>query len=182
LQALRRLGPVVGRRVLVTGASGGVGRFAVQLAARAGAHVIAAVGSAARGAGLTDLGAAEVVVGLADVTEPVFGVLDNVGGQLLAEAFSLVADGGSAQSIGMASNQPTTIDFEAERQIPGHRRLEPFTVRTPFAPDLAYLVELLADGEIDPQIGLRTSWTDVSEAAEALLDRRVAGKAVLDVD
>jgi NADPH:quinone reductase len=182
LQALRRLGPVVGRRVLVTGASGGVGRFAVQLAARAGAHVIAAVGSAARGAGLTDLGAAEVVVGLANVTEPVFGVLDNVGGQLLAEAFSLVADGGSAQSIGMASNQPTTIDFEAERQIPGHRRLEPFTVRTPFAPDLAYLVNLLADGEIDPQIGLRTSWTDVSEAAEALLDRRVAGKAVLDVD
>ena len=182
LQALRRLGPVVGRRVLVTGASGGVGRFAVQLAARAGAHVIAAVGSAARGAGLADLGAAEVVVGLADVTEPVFGVLDNVGGQLLAEAFSLVADGGSAQSIGMASNQPTTIDFEAQRQIPGHRRLEPFTVRTPFAPDLAYLVELLADGEIDPQIGLRTSWTDVSEAAEALLDRRVAGKAVLDVD
>ena len=182
LQALRRLGPVVGRRVLVTGASGGVGRFAVQLAARAGAHVIAAVGSAARGAGLTDLGAAEVVVGLANVTEPVFGVLDNVGGQLLAEAFSLVADGGSAQSIGMASNQPTTIDFEAQRQIPGHRRLEPFTVRTPFAPDLAYLVNLLADGEIDPQIGLRTSWTDVSEAAEALLDRRVAGKAVLDVD
>jgi NADPH:quinone reductase len=33
LQALRALGPVVGRRVLITGASGGVGRFAVQLAA-----------------------------------------------------------------------------------------------------------------------------------------------------
>jgi NADPH:quinone reductase len=182
LQALRRLGPVVGRRVLVTGASGGVGRFAVQLAARAGAHVIAAVGSAARGEGLTELGAARVAVGLADVTEPVFGVLDNVGGQLLADAFRLVDDGGSAQSIGMASNQPTTIDFEAERQFGVHKRLEPFTVRTPFAPDLAYLVELLAEGEIDPQIGLRTSWDDVSEAAEALVERRVPGKAVLDVD
>jgi NADPH2:quinone reductase len=182
LQALRRLGPVVGRRVLITGASGGVGRFAVQLAARAGAHVIATVGSEARGAGLRELGAAEVVVGLADVTEPVFGVLDNVGGQLLAEAFSLVADGGSAQSIGMASDQPTTIDFEAERQFGVQKRLEPFTVRTPFRPDLGYLVELLAAGEIDPQIGLRTSWTEVSEAAEALLDRRVAGKAVLDVE
>jgi NADPH:quinone reductase-like Zn-dependent oxidoreductase len=181
LQALRRLGPVVGRRVLITGASGGVGRFAVQLAARAGAHVIAAVGTAARGAGLTELGAAEVVVGLADVTEPVFGVLDNVGGQLLADAFRLVDDGGSAQSIGMASNQPTTIDFEAERQFGVHKRLEPFTVRTPFAPDLNYLVELLAAGEIDPQIGLRTSWDEVADAAEALLDRRVAGKAVLDV-
>ena len=182
LQALRRLGPVVGRRVLITGASGGVGRFAVQLAARAGAHVIATVGSEARGAGLRELGAAEVVVGLADVSEPVFGVLDNVGGQLLAEAFSLVADGGSAQSIGMASNQPTTIDFEAERQFGVQKSLEPFTVRTPFRPDLGYLVELLAAGEIDPQIGLRTSWTEVSKAAEALLDRRVAGKAVLDVE
>jgi len=181
LQSLRALGSVVGRRVLITGASGGVGRFAVQLAARAGAHVIAAVGSTARGAGLKALGATEVVVGLADVAEPVSGVLDNVGGPLLAEAFSLLADGGSLQSIGMASNQPSTIDFEVERRSGVRKRLEPFTVRTPFGPDLAYLVELLAAGELDPQIGLRTSWNDVSEAAEALLDRRVAGKAVLDV-
>ena len=181
LQSLRALGPVVGRRVLITGASGGVGRFAVQLAARAGAHVIAAVGSTARGAGLKALGATEVVVGLADVAEPVSGVLDNVGGPLLAEAFSLLADGGSLQSIGMASNQPSTIDFEIERRSGVRKRLEPFTVRTPFDRDLTYLVELLAAGELDPQIGLRTSWNDVSEAAEALRDRRVAGKAVLDV-
>jgi len=36
-------------------------------------------------------------------------------------------------------------------------------------------------GEIDPQVGLRVSWENVSDAAEALLSRRVVGKAVLDV-
>jgi NADPH2:quinone reductase len=181
VQALRALGPVVGRRVLITGASGGVGRYAVQLAARAGAHVIAAVGSPARGEGLTELGADEVVVGLAGLIEPVFGVLDNVGGRLLAEAFSLVGDGGSVQSIGMASNEPTTIDFEKERRTGSRKRLESFMVRTPFRADLEYLLALVADGELDPQIGLRDSWDNVSEAAEALLNRQVAGKAVLKV-
>jgi len=179
LQAVRALGAVLGKRVLITGASGGVGRYAVQLAARAGAHVIAAVGSAARGAGLTELGAQEVVVGLDEVSEPVFGVLDNVGGALLAQAFSLVGDGGSVQSIGMASGQPTTIDFEEQRRLGARKRLEPFTVTAPFADDLRYLLTLLADGELDPQIGLRDDWTNVSAAAKALLDRTVAGKAVL---
>ncbi|MDH6194785.1 NADPH2:quinone reductase [Mycobacterium frederiksbergense] len=181
LQALRALDSVVGRRVLITGASGGVGRFAVQLAARAGAHVVAAVGSAERGEGLEELGAAEVVVGLGAVTEPVFGVLDNVGGKLLAQAFSLVSDGGSVQSIGMASNEPTTINFEEERRTGNRKRLEPFTVRAPFRADLDYLLTLLADGELDPQIGLRDSWANISDAAQALLGRTVAGKAVLRV-
>jgi NADPH:quinone reductase-like Zn-dependent oxidoreductase len=181
LQAIRALGPVVGRRVLITGASGGVGRFAVQLAARAGAHVIAAVGSAARAEGLRELGADEVVVGLDDISAPLFGVLDNVGGPLLAQAFSLLGDGGSLQSIGMASGEPTTIDFEAERRAGVRKRLEPFNVQAPLRPDLEHLVELLARGELDPQIGLQDSWDNIAGAAEALLNRQVAGKAVLDV-
>ena len=79
LRVVRRLGSLLGRRVLVTGASGGVGRYAVQLAALAGAHVVAQVGSVERGAGLPELGAAEVVTDLAGVA-PVDGVVDNVGG------------------------------------------------------------------------------------------------------
>ena len=182
LRALRRLGPVVGQRVLVTGASGGVGRFAVQLAARAGAHVIAAVGSPARGEGLPALGANEVVTALGELGEPVFGVLENVGGPLLAEAFSHTGTGGRVVSIGQASQQPTTIDFEAQRQLGRDRHIEPFTVGAGFGPDLAYLAGLLATGDLDPQIGWRGSWRQAGVAAAALLGRQVRGKAVLDLD
>ena len=97
LRAVRQLGSLMGRRVVITGASGGVGRFAVQLAAQAGAHVIAAVGSPERGRGLDALGAAEVVVGLHEITDPVFGALDNVGGRTLAEVYGLLEPGGCVQ-------------------------------------------------------------------------------------
>jgi len=109
LRALRAAGAVLGKRVLVTGASGGVGRFAVQLAAQAGAHVIASVGSAARGEGLAKAGADEVLVGLDGVNQPVDVVLDNVGGAQLVTAWELLAPGGSLQSIGWASGEPAVF-------------------------------------------------------------------------
>lgn len=181
LQAVRRLGSLLGRRVLVTGASGGVGRLAVQLAARAGAHVIASVGRPERAAGLPELGAAEILVGTAKPADPVFGVLDNVGGRLLSEAFGRLQAGGLALSIGWASREPTVIDFEEERLTGVPKRLEPFMVSGPFGPDIAYLLQLLENGELDPQIGWRGPWTQVDEAVDALLERRVPGKAVLDL-
>ena len=181
LRAVRRLGSVVGRRVLITGASGGVGRFAVQLAARAGAHVVAAVGSPERGEGLAQLGASEVVVGLSDLTEPVNAAVDNVGGQMLAEVLARLAPGGCVLSVGMASLQPTTIDFEQMRMRAGGSRIEAFAVGSGFGADLAYLVSLLGASELDPQIGWRGSWDRAGEAADALIGRRVRGKAILEV-
>ena len=181
LRAVRRLGPLLGRRIVITGASGGVGRFAVQLAARAGASVVAVVGSPERGAGLTELGAAEVIVGVDGLTGPFAGVIDNVGGRLLADVYSVLAPDALLLSVGMASLEPTTIDFEAARIRAGGSRIEAFTVGDRFGEDLAYLVALLAAGELDPQVGWRASWDRASEAAELLLSRRVRGKAVLEV-
>ncbi len=181
LRALRRLGSLVGRRVLITGASGGVGRFAVQLAARAGAHVVASVGRPERGEGLAALGAAEVVVGLDRISEPVFGALDNVGGATLAKAYELLAPGGCVQSVGMASLEPTMIDFERARLRGGGSRIEAFTVGPRFGPDLAFLVGLVAAGQLDPQVDWRGPWEKVADAVVALLGRKVRGKAVLEV-
>ena len=180
LRALRRLGSVVGRRVLITGASGGVGRFAVQLAARAGAHVVAVVGSAERGAGLDRLGAAEVAVGLDDVAEPVHAAIEHVGGQMLAGVYALLRPGGLALSVGMASLEPTTIDFEAARMRTAGSSIEAFSVGPGFGADLPYLISLLEAGELDPQVGWRGSWDRAEEAAAALIGRRVRGKAVLE--
>jgi NADPH:quinone reductase len=183
LRAVRRFGSLLGRRVLVTGASGGVGRYAVQLAALAGAEVVAHVGSVGRGAGLGDLSAAEVVTDLAGVA-PVHGVVENVGGPLLGAALALVAEDGVALSVGQASGQPTTIDFEAERRRGCRRRVEVFGVGAGYAgfgADIEELLGLVAAGRLDPQIGWRGSWERAAEAADALHGRRVAGKAVVEI-
>ncbi|RJL26644.1 zinc-binding dehydrogenase [Bailinhaonella thermotolerans] len=178
LQALRALGSVVGRRVLITGASGGVGRFAVQLAARAGAHVIASVGGEKRGEGLRELGADEVVIGLEGVTEPVYGVLDNVGGPQLADVIGLLEEGGAIEWIGTAAGGAAPL---AQAQRDRRWRLSNFHVHMPIGGDLAHLVALVESGALDAQVDWRTPWDRAPEAAEALLSRRIRGKAVLDV-
>jgi NADPH:quinone reductase-like Zn-dependent oxidoreductase len=130
---------------------------------------------------LSELDAAEVAVGVGGLTGPFDGALDNVGGQMLADVYGLLAPGAPALSVGMASLEPTTIDFEAARIRAGGSRIEAFSVGDRFGEDLAYLVGLLAAGQLDPQVGWRGSWERASEAAGLLLGRRVRGKAVLEV-
>ena len=178
LRALLRSGALLGRRVLVTGASGGVGRFAVQLAALGGAHVIASVGSEARGDGLHELGADEVVVGLEGVTAPLHVVLDNVGGPQLVAIWSLLGEGGVIQCIGRASQQDAAFP-----SLSGMKRtIEAFTKGPHSGEDIAYLLDLMRRGTLQVDIGWRGSWSRIGEAASALFGRQVAGKAVLDVD
>ena len=79
-----RLGPaILGRRILITGASGGVGRFAIQLANLGGAEVTALVGSdSSRAAGLRQLGADEVVTDLAQLSGRYDLILEDVAGKI----------------------------------------------------------------------------------------------------
>lgn len=176
LRALRRSGTLLGRRVVVTGASGGVGRFAVQLAARAGAHVIAV---SRRGAGLAERGAHEVVTSL-DGISPVDVVLDTVGGSQLVRAWELVRPGGVVQSVGWTSGEPAI--FPPYATVGPAKSLSSFQVGTGFGPDMRYLLDLVVDGSLTVDIGWRGSWRKFDEATEALLSRSLAGKAVLDID
>ncbi|WP_281196320.1 zinc-binding dehydrogenase [Microtetraspora malaysiensis] len=163
-------------------AAGGVGRFAVQLAALGGAHVIASVGSPARAGGLAELGAHEVVVGLEGVDRPVDLILDSVGGPQLAAAWELLAPGGGVQNIGWASDEPAVFAPYSLFSVGPAKTMSTFGDIHEVGPDLATLLAFVAAGRLSPEVDWRGSWERVTEAAHALLDRRVAGKAVLDVE
>jgi NADPH:quinone reductase-like Zn-dependent oxidoreductase len=185
LRALEVAGFVLEKRVLVTGASGGVGRFAIQLAKLAGAHV---TGIARRTEGLTELGADEVRPEI-DMDGPVYdAVIDGVGGPVLGSAIRRVAPGGTIVSF--ASTIPEPVSYPARElfaRAPGARLYglyifaELAHTRSGSA-DLRRLADLVAEGRLDPQIDLTLSWHEVGSAIAALLDRRVNGKAVLRVD
>jgi NADPH2:quinone reductase len=186
LRTLRHGGALVGRRVLITGAAGGVGTLAVQIAAQSGAHVTAVVGSPERAAGLQELGANEVVEGIDNAQGRFALVLESGGGASLATAIKLVEPNGTVVVYGNSSNQPTMISF-ADFRGAANARVQSFSYFTSeaedrFAPDLALLVSLIADGSLKPEIGVEQSWRDILDVANQLRDRRVSGKAVLWVD
>lgn len=191
LRLLRAGGELLARRVLVTGAAGGVGRFAVELAARGGAQVTGVTRNADRAAGLTDLGAGEVVHDVEGTSGPFDVVLESVGGASLSAVVGrgtarLVAPRGVVLVFGNSSGESSTIDFRDFAGL-GGARIEIFRVyesgqQPSFGEDLRRLVALVDGDRLHPQVGLEVSWTDANTALEALAARKVEGKAVLLVD
>ena len=184
LRALEVGGPLLGRRVLITGASGGVGRFAIQLAHRAGAHVTGVIGSPERGEGLKELGADELITELTPEGERFDLILESVGADSLAAALARVGWKGTVVAFGASSPGPTTFDISGfyNRGGPtlyGLRVFHELEFHGSGVRDLTFLVGELAAGRLDPQIGVTGSLWDPDEALKALIDRRVPGKAVL---
>lgn len=186
LRALHRLGPILGRRVLVTGATGGVGRYAVQLARMGGAHVVAATGDPARhGDQLRALGANEVVTDPSALRDPVDGVVDLIGGHQLVDAYQRLSEGGTLVAVGHAAGQDERFEFGAFFGDQGrHDRSITtfFLLSSPnLGPDLTWLAEQVTAGTLDAGISWRGDWDRAAEAAELLLARRLHGKAVLEL-
>ena len=137
------------------------------------------MGSVARGEGLAALGADEVAVGLDGVEAPLDVVIDNVGGPQLVEAFRLLGEGGVIQGIGWTSGQDAV--FAPYSTVGMRRSIEAFTKGPSSGADIDYLLSLMRAGRLRVDVGWRGSWARVAEAVDALFGRRIAGKAVLDV-
>lgn len=176
--------------IAVTGASGGVGSFAVALLSQAGYRVVASTGRTERADELADLGAAEVIprTELGQPPErPMLrerwaGAVDTVGGDTLASLIAATGRHGAIAACGLAGGHEllTTVFPFILRGIsllgidsntcPADRRQAAWTRLVEAAPP-----ELL--GRIARVEPLR----DVFLLAEAILAGRVPGRIVLDV-
>jgi NADPH:quinone reductase-like Zn-dependent oxidoreductase len=184
LRALDLAGTQLARRVLVTGATGGVGGFAVQLGALAGGTVTALVRDVEkRRHELRSLGAAVVV----DAVDGEFDtVIDAVGGPTFTAAIEHVAPRGLV--INVATDPADEhVSFRAARfdRAPG-ATISTFNLldelpRMDASGDLGRLVTLLAQKKLVAPVELEAGWQEVGRAIDALLERTISGKAVLHI-
>ena len=111
LRLLRASGPLAGSRVLVTGASGGVGHYVTELASAAGAAVTVLTESPERAERLLSLGALAAVCDIQEARGPFDVVLESVGGDSLPGALRLLVPHGKLIWFGQASRKPVELDF-----------------------------------------------------------------------
>jgi NADPH2:quinone reductase len=188
LTALRSLelgGLLLGKRALVTGATGGVGQYAVQLAALSGATVTALVRDVEKSATrMEELGADRVV----DTIDGRFDlIVDAVGGSTFAAAIEHIAPRGIV--VNLATGAPDEIvSFRATHfdRAAGARiytlNLLNMLRQSDTAEDLARLAVLMQQRKLSAPVELETSWRDIGDVTDALLTRKISGKAVLHID
>jgi NADPH:quinone reductase-like Zn-dependent oxidoreductase len=159
-----------GQRALVTGAGGGVGAVAVQVARELGAAHVVGVASPERADRVRALGVDEVVTpDDLPALAPVDVVLDTVGGDRLAAAIRTVREGGRAVSV----NEEPPADLVAAQGIEGI-----YFVVEPDAEQLAQLATWAADGSVRVEVASRVPLPDAVSAFESL-EGAGRGKTVL---
>lgn len=180
LQCLRDHGGLgnATRRVLVVGASGGVGHYAVQIARAAGAHVVG-VCSGKNASLVKELGADEAI----DYTQHSdFGgdydiVLDTVGGQESSRLFGCLAKQGR-----YVATNPSGGDIARTlwTRLTGSRRYNGMLFR-PRRRDLAVLVEMAERGELRSVVEQTFALHELSRAHRRSMTGRVRGKVVVTI-
>ena len=176
---LTRIGLAAGERVLITGASGGVGSAAVQLAKRRGADVVA-MASDEKAEAVRSLGARSVIPRAADL-EMVFGseyfdaAVDVVGGGQFGAILNTLKRGGRYGVSGAISGP--VVDLDLRTLYLKDLRLIGCTVLDPEV--FSNLIGYIERGEIKPLIAATYPLAEIVAAQEAFLTKRHVGKIVL---
>ena len=190
LYALEKGGNLLGRAVLVTGASGGAGHFALQLARLSGARVVALIRRKENEALVREAGAQEVAFGEDGSAAGEFGpyrlVLESVGGQVLGDALAMLAPGGTCVAFGASAAAETTFDVRNFFGT-GGASLYGFIIfhevlTRPASEGLTRLSRLVAEDRLRPHVSVEAPWTEVGDVAQRLLDRGFTGKAVIRIE
>ncbi|TAK21815.1 MAG: alcohol dehydrogenase [Chloroflexota bacterium] len=189
-RALEHGGFLLGRNVLITGASGTVGAFAIQFARLSGARVVGVVRRAERAAIAQEAGAHIVAVGEdASVAAP-YGpynvVLDGQGGQSLAASLGMLAKDGICVFFGTSASREVHLDphdfyLKGGGQLYGLSLGHELTKRGP-AEDLARLARMVVDGTLKVRVDVTASWREVAELVRRQLARETIGKIVMRID
>jgi NADPH:quinone reductase len=189
LYALERCERLLASRVLVTGATGGVGYFACQLARLMGAHVTSLLRRQGQEALAKSLDVDEIVVspdgaGLSAV--PKFrAILDGVGGRALGQLLTRLDDDGRAILYGVSAGQETIFAIR-DLMLTGNGRAEGFYLTRDLqieraSKGLSRLLKLLAGGRLRTLVSVDAHWSAVGETAARLMARDFTGKAVLRI-
>lgn len=186
LAAIRRAGPIIGRTVLVTGTSGGVGGVLAQLAHTAGAEVLS-VRHRFTGTGLEITGAGLDVVspeGEPTPPRPVDVVFDSVGGPTLQAAFELLKPRGVLVSFGNTVRAPLELPVDWGHRRPGVslsyvNLFDELDTGTGAADDLLWLGRRWAAGDLSLAVNRTGPLDTLDDTLSALRERTFHGKAVL---
>jgi NADPH:quinone reductase len=179
-------GLTVGDRVCIHGAAGGVGVAAVQLAATAGATVVATVRAEERRGAVAQLGAHEVVAPDAFVAEgPYDVVLELVGAPNLPDDLRSLATGGRLSVIGVGAGAKAEVNL---LELMNRRaRLLGSTLRSRSLEEKAavaqaveeHVLPLLADGRLRVPVDATFSFADAADAYARFAAGGKLGKVVL---
>jgi len=190
LQCVHELARVTsGDRVLVLGASGGVGSMIVSLASAAGATVWGQTGSQAKAALIAEQGAQQVVItgadGLAEAVsslEPSV-VFDSLGGPFVAPVIEALSARGRLVSFGTSAGAQTSFNMQSLYRkmlsVLGYGGMQ--LAAEERRPGLEATLEALRDGSLRVRIDSVLALDEVNEAFERLAARRVQGNLVLDL-
>jgi NADPH2:quinone reductase len=159
-------------------------KFAVQLAALAGARVTALVRDVEQSAKLlTRLGAESVVD---EITDDFELIVDAVGGMTFASAIEHLEPRGLVVNLATDSVDERVAFRAARFDRSAGATIQTFDLlddlaRGNTAGDLARLVHLLQRRKLVAPLELEAPWTDISGAIDALIGRKISGKAVLHI-